>query len=146
MKKLWVLSFFIRSFYKLKRPLFFQELHRTLCLDPFYIKTKDGKILNFLTKTMDYPHRKSANLGFFNPGFYGLKRLIFFVQLYQTLFLDPFCIKTKDKKIWIFWQTPVEKCKFWAFLKSMFFYSQIRLLFLLELYQTLFTDQKVEKV
>ena len=98
MKKLQILSFFIRSFHRLKRPLFFLELHRTLCLDPFCIKTKGGKSLNFLTKTMDYPLWKSANLGFFNPGFYGIKRLIFFVQLYQTLFLDPFCIKTKDKK------------------------------------------------
>ena len=43
---------------------------------------------------MDYPLWKSANLGFF----YGLKRLIFSVQLYQTLFLVPFCIKIIDGK------------------------------------------------
>ena len=45
--------------------------------------------------------------------------------------------------------TPMEKYKFWAFFKSMFFYSELRLLFLLELHQTLFINfalkHKMEK-
>ena len=120
MKKLQILSFFIRSFHRLKRPLFFLELHRTLCLDPFCIKTKGGKSLNFLTKTMDYPLWKSANLGFFNPGFYGIKRLSLY-NYTKHFFLIHFVLRQRIKKAEFFDKTPVEKCKFWAFLKSMFF-------------------------
>ena len=47
-------------------------------------------------KTCTNPFWKNANLPAFIV-FIGLKRFVFFLELYQTLFLEPFSIKKMEK-------------------------------------------------
>ena len=80
---------------------------------------------------------------FFSISFYCLKRVHFFQKIQKTLFLDPFSIQKKDKKISNFgkkpWTNPFRKMQilgvFWTdvfiVLKGLFSFENIRKNFLL---------------
>ena len=57
--------FYIDVFYSQINVFFVLQLFRTVFIDPFCIKTIDGKRINFMTKTMVKPLCKNANFGRF---------------------------------------------------------------------------------
>ena len=66
---------------------------------------------------MEYPHWKNANFAsFLNRCFYGQKRVLFYIERHQTLFLGEMYLKGKEKKIQILDEnhglTTFKKCKF----------------------------------
>ena len=112
-------------FFRLKR-LVNGDLHQTLFLDPFCIKTKDGKSVNYLTKEWTNPVGKMQILGVLSRCVYGLKRLLFFLELHQAFVLIYFSLKQKIEKVSIFLKkyhglTSFESCKFCPFFNRCFY-------------------------
>ena len=109
--------FYIDVFYSQIKAFFVLQLFRTLCIDTFCIETKDRC-------------------------FYSLKRLPFFLELHKTLFIALFCINRKDGKLLIFWPkpwtNPFGKMQIFDVFLIDFFTIQIKLLFVLKYYATLF--------
>lgn len=68
-------------------------------------------------------------MGVLNRCVYGLKRLLFFLELHQAFVLIYFSLKQKIEKVSIFLKkyhglTSFESCKFCPFFESMFLYSK----------------------
>ena len=80
--------------------LFVLKYHTTLFIALVFIKTKDGKRLTFFNKGYGLtPLGKCKFLGlFYIEVFYSQIKALFVLQLFKTLFIDPFSIKTKDGK------------------------------------------------
>ena len=63
-------------------------------------KKQRWRNLKLMTKTMDLPQGKNLKFAFFlEICSYCLLRLVFYLERQQTLFLDLFLIKTKEKQI-----------------------------------------------
>ena len=70
-------------------------------------KRKGKRNFKFLTKTIDWPLLKNATFvtslnGYFN----GEKRLVFYLESRQTMFIDQIWLNRKNKAIWNFWPKP----------------------------------------
>ena len=82
-----ILGLFKRCFYSLKALPFFLELYQTLLIDPFCIKRKVGKSLNFLTKPWSNPFGKMQILDRFLIDFFTTQIQLPFVLKHLTTFL-----------------------------------------------------------
>ena len=121
---------FFKSMFLLSRQACFltRTLRNTFLLFILH-KKQSWRNLKLLTKTMDLLLWKNSNFAFFIKICSScLWTLLFYLEHQQTLFLDLFLIKTKEKKKTTFWpnhrQSPLKKCQSCLVLKSMFLSSR----------------------
>ena len=78
------------------RLVFCRERQKSLFLGKICLKRN----FKLFIKTMEQPLLKNANFAtFLNRSFYGQKRLVFYIERLQTLFLGEMYLKGKKKEI-----------------------------------------------
>ena len=83
------------NFYGLKRLVFYLKEPQATYLELISINTNNKKISNFSPNSW-----KMFNFGTLENGiFYGLKRLVFYLEDPQTTFFALICIKRNNKKV-----------------------------------------------
>ena len=79
--------------------LFTKNITKHFLLLYFALKQKMEQVLFFGIKTWSNPFKKCKFLGeFYIDVFYSQIKAFSVLQLFRTLFIDPFCIKTRDGK------------------------------------------------